>query len=122
MNTDGTFALDYTLMEALMVYLDYGLDPGSGGRAVLLLDVEKARARMHELSRYTASDMVECVRRYFPKDAVGSQEKIEAWLANRGIFGPNMEDEQVLYKLGHAKYNAIKALKTACEYKPLGKQ
>ena len=116
---NGTVELDFTLMEALMQYVDYGLDPGSGGRAVLLMNAEEAARRMHELSRHTAADMVQVVRNHFPRECNGSVDNLNAWMESGGIFGPNMEAEQVQYILGHPKYSAIKLLKEACGYKPM---
>lgn len=115
-----TIALDYTLMEALMAYLDYGLHPGSGGRAILLLDANYARPRMHEISRHTTEGMIEFVRRHFPEDSFGSQENIDAWINSGGIFAD--DGEAALYRLDHPKYDKIKIIKRICGYKPLGKQ
>lgn len=108
-------AVDLTLLEALLVYFDYGLDPGSGGMAVLMHDEELARQKLHEHSKHTARNMVLIVKHLFPAPCSGSKEKIVAWMNHNGHKGWDTT-EGVLYRLTEQKQEPIKDLKRQCNY------
>ncbi len=108
-------AIDLTLLEALLVYFDFGLDPGSCGMAVLLHDVELATRKAHEHSRHAMGNMVTLVSRLFPQPCHGSKERVDAWLKQGGQKGWDTPDG-VLFKLDDNRQAAIKDLKRTCNY------
>lgn len=108
-------AVDLTLLEALLVYFDFGLDPGSCGMAVLMHDVDLATRKAHEHSKHTMGNMVKLVKYFFPKPCSGSKEKIEAWMKHDGHKGWDTP-EGVLYRLTEQVQEPIKELKKHCNY------
>jgi hypothetical protein len=78
-------SLDFTLIESLLVYYDYGLDPGGCGHYVLLHDLENAQPRAHELARHTTPDMIRWVKANLPAECQGTIENINAWKAHDGF-------------------------------------
>lgn len=117
MERDYTDAFDKTLMEALLLYFDYGLDPGSCGMAVLRHDVDEAMSHAHEHTKYrqVQENNVKIVQTLFPKVCSGTDEKIQAWMAHDGKKGWDTQDG-VMYRLDTWRQQPINELKRICNY------
>lgn len=67
---------------AFQRYFDYHISPGSFGTALLALDIHSAMSRADHNNQRLLGELIEWLDKNAPREAWGSWDKVNNWLAN----------------------------------------
>jgi len=106
---ENNMALDMGVLEALVQYMNHGLNPGSFTIALLIDDLDSAyRLAHHHLLPHNhpayrgqdvVANMVRFINTYCPPCAHGNQNIVNAWMERGGLNKPFTSEELVHMKL-----------------------
>jgi len=68
------------MREALRLYVDEHIEPGSFLRAVLENDLSRSFAHADTINRFALFDIVSYIYNWIPSSCWGSREKVQQWL------------------------------------------
>ncbi len=75
------------IREALVRYIEHGVQTRSFLEAVLCNDLRAACARADSKNRFVLYDIVMYVHNYVPSVAWGSRKDVAAWMGHEGLKG-----------------------------------
>lgn len=86
--------MKYEMLPAHMragaqAYIEYGIEPGGFLYAVLTNNLKEAFGRADEINLARMKDWAHWIYWCCPMEAQGSVEKVNAWIAKRGLFAGN---------------------------------
>ncbi|MES2531950.1 MAG: hypothetical protein V4636_13010 [Pseudomonadota bacterium] len=90
---DALLALPDYMQTGMAYYLAAGIEPGSFLTAVLCNDLRGACMRADTTNQRRLYDYVFFLYNYAPSTCWGSPEKVDAWIAHRGMQGPSETTE-----------------------------